>query len=39
MRINIKLSVQWVLKVTLSSCEMQKEMEVSEVCNLVNGRT
>ncbi len=26
MRINIKLSVQWVLKVTLSSCEMQKEM-------------
>lgn len=28
MRINIKLSVQWVLKVTLSSCEMQKEMEV-----------
>lgn len=31
---NIKLSVQWVLKVTLSSCEMQKEMEVSEVCNL-----
>jgi hypothetical protein len=34
MRINIKLSVQWVLKVILSSCEMQKEMEVSEVCNL-----
>lgn len=32
--VNIKLSVQWVLKVTLSSCEMQKEMEVSEVCNL-----
>lgn len=34
MRINIKLSVQWVLKVILSSYEMQKEMEVSEVCNL-----
>ena len=27
MRINIKLSVQWVLKVTLSSCEMQKERD------------
>ena len=32
MRINIKLSVQWVLKVTLSSCEMQKEREYPKVC-------
>ena len=39
MRINIKLSVQWVLKVTLSSCEMQKEMEVSEVCNANYAQT